>query len=143
MTVYSSPSYANNAPVRVHGESNNVQFARFTITTTALVTTADTFNFGYMPANARLIGGYLAPSDLSAGADITLNIGDAGSATRLFNATTAGQAGTYTAIPTAALDYLYTAKTLITGSVGVSATTTTSGTITLVLMYVVQDPVTS
>jgi hypothetical protein len=139
MTVYASTDYATNAPVAVHGERKGLQVARFVVNTTAIVTTADTFNFGYMPANARLVGGYLAPSDLSAGADITINIGDAGSATRLFNASTAGQAGTYTAIPAAALDYLYTAKTLITGTIGVSATTTASGTIVLVMLYYVEE----
>lgn len=139
MATYSSPDYINNAPVAVHGERGGVQCARFTIASTGILGTADVLNFGYVPAGARLVGGYAVPSDLSAGADITISIGDAGSATRIFNASTMGQAGTPTLIPVAALDYKWTAKTLIVGSMGVAATTTASGTITLVLLYVVED----
>lgn len=139
MTVYNSEAYAKKRPIRAHGESNNVQMARFSVATTALVTTADTFNFGYVPAGARLVGGYAIPSDLSAGSDITISIGDAGSSTRIFNLSTMGQAGTPTMIPAASLDYQWAAETLITGSIGTSATTTTSGTLVLVLLYVVEE----
>lgn len=139
MTVYSSTDYAQKRPVAVHGERKSVQMARFAVAFTALVTTADTIKFGYMPPGARLVGGYAIPSDLSAGADITISVGDTGSATRIFNASTMGQAGTPTMIPAASLDYQWTAKTEIVGSIGVSATTTTSGTLVLVLLYVVEE----
>lgn len=139
MTVYNSDAYASKSPIAVHGIRKNVQAARFTVNTTAVVTTADTINFGYMPPNARLVGGYLTSTDLSAGSDITISIGDAGSATRLFNASTLGQAGGVALIPAASLDFQYTTKTLITGSIGVSATTTTSGTLVLVMLYYVEE----
>ena len=143
MATYSSPDYSQNKPVPAHGDRQGVQALRFTIATTALLTTADVLNFGYVPAGFRLVGGYAVPSDLSAGADITISIGDAGSATRLFNASTMGQAGTPTPIPAASLDYQWTAKTLIVGSIPVAPTTTTSGTITLVLLGYVEDSATS
>jgi hypothetical protein len=139
MTVYSSSDYSTNAPVAVHGERKGVQVARFAIATTALLSTADTFNFGYVPAGARLVGGYLAASDLDSGTTLTINVGDAGSGTRLFSASTVGQAGTTAALPVAALDYQYTAKTLITGAVAANAATVTSGTVTLVLLYYVEE----
>lgn len=139
MTIYNSDAIANVAPIAVHGERKTRQVARFVVNTTAVLTTADTINFGYMPPNARLVGGYLTATDLSAGADLTINIGDAGSATRLFNASTLGQAGGVALIPAASLDFQYTAKTLITGTIGVSATTTASGTLVLVVEYYVEE----
>lgn len=140
MGTYNSVQLAANQPMAVHGDAAEVQTARFVLNTTAVLTTADILNFGYMPLGARLVGGYLTATDLDASTGLTINIGDAGSATRLFNASTLGQAGGNAALPVAALDYQYTAKTLITGSIGANATTTASGQLVLSLQYVVEDP---
>lgn len=139
MTVYNSLAVSNKAPIVSHGENHQVQAAHFTINTTAVLTTADTFNFGKLPANARLVGGYMNCTDLDASTGLTINVGDSGSATRLFNASTLGQAGGAALIPAAALDFQYTTETMITGSISNNATTTASGTIILVLLYYVEE----
>lgn len=141
MATYSSTQYTAGEPVAVHGDRNGLQMARFTVTCTAAPTTSDTINFGYVPANARLVGGYMVPSDMdtSGSPTLTLNVGDAGSATRLFSANTGGQTGTAALIGAAALDYQFTAKTLIVGTAAANATTGAAGTITLVLLYVVEE----
>lgn len=145
MTVYSSDAYTNHRPVAYHGERRGVQIARAVITCAASPSTADTLNFFYMPANARIVGGYLAPSDMDTNGSpaLTLNIGDSGSATRLFSGNTGGQTGTNTVLTASALGYLFTSKTLITGVAGVNAATGAAGTVELCLLYVVEDATTS
>lgn len=146
MATYSSTAYSTNAPIAFHGERAGVQMARAVITCTAAPSTSDALNFFYLPANARVVGGYLAASDMDTNGSptIALNIGDAGSAARLFSASTVAQAGTTsTTFAAGALDYLYTAKTLITGVASANAATGAAGTVTLCLLYVVEDSATS
>lgn len=146
MATYSSTPYSAGNPIAVHGERGAVHFARFPITVTAALTTADVFNFGYLPANARVLHVYLVASDMDTNGSPTLaiNVGDAGSGTRYFSASTVGQAGTSSeAVAQAGLGYLNTAKTLITGAPSANAATGVAGTLELGVMYVVEDSATS
>lgn len=144
--TYTSPTVANKRPIAYHGFRRNVQIARGIVACTAAPTTVDTMQFFYMPANAVIVGGYLKSDDMDSNGSptITLNIGDAGSATRLFSASTVAQAGT-SAQETAvtALGYQYTAKTLVTGVAQANAATGVAGSVELCLLYVVEDPTTT
>lgn len=146
MATYSSPAYTAVNPVRVHGESSGVQTVVQTVTCTAAPATTDTLNFFYLPANSRVVGGWLSASDMDTNGapTIALNIGDAGSASRYFAASTVAQAGTATQTMAATgLGYLNTSKTLVTGVASANAATGAAGTVTLCLQYVVEDSATS
>ena len=141
MTTYNSDQYAAGNPVRAHGESGGMQVARFTVTLAAAPATTDTINLGYMPANARIVDGYALPSDMdTGGTTLTLNIGDAGSQTRLFSALAAGVAAAVTRITaTTAIGYKYTAKTLVTCVPQANATTGAAGTLEVVIIYYIDE----
>mgnify|MGYP000184425142 CR=1 FL=1 len=146
MPTYSSPAISNANPYRAHGESGMVQTAVATITCTAAPATTDPLQFFYLPANSRVVGGWLSASDMDTNASptIALNIGDSGSASRYFAASTVAQAGTAaTALAVGGLGYLNTAKTLVTGVASNNAATGAAGTVTLCLQYVVEDSATS
>lgn len=146
MATYTSATVANNRPIAYHGYRRNVQIARATVSCTAAPSTSDTLQFFYMPANARIVGGYLSSTDMDTNGSptITLNIGDSGSAARLFSASTVAQAGTTSqTFAAGALGYQYTSKTLVTGTAQANAATGAAGTVELVLLYVVEDSTTS
>lgn len=146
MATYQSPAIANKRPQAVHGLRRNVQMARGIVTCTAAPATTDSMEFFNMPLNAVIVGGYLLASDMDTNGSpaLTLNIGDAGSATRLFSGSTVGQAGTLAQeIATTALGYQFTAKTKIIGTAGVNAATGAAGTVELCLLYTVEDATTS
>jgi hypothetical protein len=66
-------------------------------------------------------------------------VGDAGSAARLFSASTVGQAGTAsTALAATGVGNLYTTKTRITGVASTNAATGAAGTVTLSVIYTVE-----
>ena len=142
MAIYNSPNITNLAPIAAHGEAGGVQVARASVTCTAAPTTSDTLNFFYLPAGARVLGGYLTASDMDTNGSptLTLNIGDTGSANRFFAASNVAQAGT-AALQQAAsgLDYRVSARTLVTGAAQANAATGAAGTVTLVLLYSVED----
>lgn len=100
----------------------------------------DTINFGYMPAGATIVEARLISDDLDSNGSplITIDVGDAGLATRLFSASTCAQAGTADGrCQTAALGYQYTAKTIITGLIHAAAATFAAGSLTLIILYTV------
>lgn len=140
MATYNSDQYAAAAPIAGHGLSGNTKVAYFSVTCAAAPSTADTINFGYLPAGARVVMAVLEATDMDTGsAALTINVGDAGSATRLFSASTVAQAGTLSqALAVTGNDYLYTAKTLITGVAGTNATTPAAGTLYLTVFYTVE-----
>lgn len=145
MATYSSSAYTNKNPVPTHGVAGNVKAEFWTVTCAAAPATTDTINFGYLPKNARILSMTLEATDMDTGGPtLTLNVGDAGSATRYFSASTVAQAGT-AAVATAVtgLGYLTTDKTLITGVAQANATTPAAGTIYLTVMYMVEDAATS
>jgi hypothetical protein len=142
MATYNSSNITTNAPLAYHGENAGVQYARATVSCAAAPTTADTLNFFYLPANARVLGGYLSATDMDTNGTptITLNIGDAGSANRFFAASTVAQTGS-AALEQAVtgLDYKPAAKTLVTGVAAANAATGAAGSVTLTLLYAVED----
>ena len=142
MAVYSSSEILTNTPIAVHGERKGVQMARATVVCAAAPATTDTLNFFYLPPGARVVGGYLSATDMDTNGSptLTLNVGEAGTPARLFSASTVGQAGTASqSFAAGALDYQYAAKTLVTGVAQANAATGAAGSVTLALLYVVEE----
>lgn len=146
MATYSSADYTNKAPFPSHGISRNVKAAFFTVTCAAAPATTDTINFGYLPKGARVLYALLESTDMDTNGSpaLALNVGDSGSATRFFSASTVGQAGTAAAeTAVAGLGFLTTDKTLIVGVASTNAATGAAGTLYLTVLYTVEDSATS
>lgn len=135
MTIYNSDQIIQNVPGPYHGIGGDLQRLRYTVTLAAAPTTADTINFGIVPRGFRATAAILIASDMDTGGPtLTLNIGDATLATRIFSASVAGQAGVPDRTCNAVfLDFKYAAATMVTGTAGTNATTGAAGTITLLL----------
>lgn len=140
MPIYNSTNIQNKTGVSAGGPAGNVNSAYAEIVTTAALTTADTLNAFDLPANARILSMTLEATDLDTnGAPLlTLNVGDSGSATRYFSASTVGQAGTAgVASAVAGLHYKTTAKTRIVIVPAANAATGAAGSVYLSCLYVV------
>jgi hypothetical protein len=108
-----------------------------TITTTAALTTTDTLNAFVLPKGFRVLYSMLLSSDIDTNGTptIALNVGDAGSATRYFSASTVGQAGTAAAATaTTGIGFLNTADTLVTVVPSANAATGVAGTVQLIMI---------
>lgn len=140
MATYNSATVANNRPALSHGLSGNVKAAYAEVVCSAAPSTADTLNFFTLPRGSRIVSAVLEATDMDTGGPtLTLNIGDAGSASRLFSGSTVAQAGTAaTATAATAFGYQYTADTVITGTAAVNATTGAAGSVYLTVLYVVE-----
>jgi hypothetical protein len=141
MATYNSPGVAANAPLLHHGPAGNAKVATATVTCAASPATTDTLNFFDLPAGARIHLAVLSASDMDTNGTplLALNVGDAGSASRLFSASTVGQAGTAsTALATTGVGYVTTAKTRITGTASTNAATGAAGTVTLSVLYTIE-----
>lgn len=141
MATYNSPGVTANAPLLSHGLSGNAKVATATVTCSAAPSTSDTLNFFDLPAGARVHMAVLSASDMDTNGTptLTLNIGDSGSAARLFSASTVGQAGTAsTALAATGAGNLYTSKTRITGVAQANAATGAAGTVTLSVLYTIE-----
>jgi hypothetical protein len=147
MTAYvSDKATAPGAPSAAHGQAATMQVLYCSVALTAALTTADTFSFFTLPPNARIHGATLKCTDIDTNGSptVTLNVGDAASATRIFSASTVGQAGTVdVAMQAAGRLFKTTAKTPIIGSVQAAAATGVAGTLELAVHYVVEDSPTS
>lgn len=133
-------------PTAVHGQAETVQSPYCSVAISAALTTADTFAFFTLPPNARVHGATLKCTDIDTNGTptVTINVGDAGSATRYFSASVVGQAGTVDiGLQAAGRFFKTTAKTPVIGSVGVGAATGVAGTLELSISYVVEDSPTS
>lgn len=144
MPTYNSP-IATKAPFG-HGLSGNVKGYFTEVTFAAAPTTSDPINFFKVPAGFRVLGAILEASDMDTDGTptITLNVGDSGSATRLFSASTVAQAGT-SAVATAVtgIFHQYTTETTITGVAQANATAGASGTLRLCVYGLLEDSATS
>jgi hypothetical protein len=141
MATYSSSAYTNNVPPATYGLGSNVKVAYASVSCTAAPSTSDTLNFFYLPAGARVVFAALEASDMDTNGSptLTLNIGDAGSASRLFSASTVGQAGTSSqALAVAGQGASFSTKTLITGTAAANAATGAAGTVELTVFYVLE-----
>jgi hypothetical protein len=107
-----------------------------TVTCTAALSTADTANFFVVPKGFRVLYAQLAATDMDTGGPtLTINVGDSGSAARLFSASAVGGTGTTSvAMVAASVGFLYTADTTITAVAQANATTPAAGSITLTLI---------
>jgi hypothetical protein len=140
MATYNSTAVANSLPANSHGLAGELKVAYGEVVCTAAPSTSDTLNFFDLPANARVVLAVLESDDMDTNGTptLTLNIGDSGSAARIFSASTVGQAGTAsTALVAGAVGYKYTAKTRITGVAQANAATGAAGTVRLSVHYFV------
>ena len=132
MAAYTSTQLTNNPLAFVGPTPGNMIGFYWEVPVTAALTASDTFTFGRVPKGFRVFGATLEATDMESGTGVTLSVGDAGSANRLFNATAVAQAATASvAVPVGGLHYLYTEDTVITGATGGSITSGTTGTIWL------------
>jgi hypothetical protein len=141
MATYNSAAVANSLPLASHGLSGNVKVAFADINCTAAPSTSDTINFFDLPAGARVLLAVLESDDMDTNGSpaLTINVGDAGSATRYFSGATVGQAGTLsTAIAVAGAGFSNTAKTRVVGTAGVNSATGAAGHLYLTMFYVVE-----
>jgi hypothetical protein len=141
MATYNSPNIQNKTGVASVASAGVVHWAYAEITVTAALTTADVFNFFDLPAGSRVIAATLESTDMDTNGSPTLaiNVGDSGSGTRYFSASTVGQAGTAsTAIAVAGLHFKNTTKTRITGAPSANAATGVAGTLILSMFYTVE-----
>jgi hypothetical protein len=100
---------------------------------TAAPTVSDAINFGVVPKGFRLFSATLESTDLDTGTTVTINVGDALLATRLFAASNVGQAATASsALSTTGHGYQYPDDTMITGALA-AGPGTNGGTLTLTL----------
>lgn len=147
MTAYlSDKATPPLAPSAAHGQASTRQTLYCSVTLSAALTTADTFAFFTIPPNARIHSAVLKCSDIDTNGSptVTINVGDAGSATRYFSASTVGQAGTVdSTMQAAGRFYKTSAKTPIIGTVQANAATGVAGTLELSIDYVVEDSATS
>jgi len=134
MAAYTSKQYTNSPNSFVGPHPGNMMAFYWEISVSAAATAADTFTFGKVPKGFRALGGAVEATDMEAGTGLTLNIGDAAAANRLFAASTVAQAAT-DSVDTAVTGthYLYTEDTVITGAFGGSVATGATGTLYLSL----------
>lgn len=141
MATYNSSNITSKTGVSAGGPAGNVLVAYAEVVTTAALTTADFLYFFDLPANARVLSATLEATDMDTNGTplLTLNVGDAGSATRFFSASTVGQAGTAAvASAVAGLHYKTTAKTRIVAVPAANAATGVAGSVYLSMLYVVE-----
>ena len=136
MATYNSDAIAqNNTRVGPHTGISTVSFFA-TVTCTAALSTADTANFFVVPKGFRLLYAQISASDMDTGGPtLTINVGDSGSAARIFSASAVGGTGTASvAMVAATVGFLYTADTTVTAVAQANATTPAAGTVTLCLI---------
>lgn len=134
-TVYTA-QLAGRTTTAAPGLRSAIYAARFQVVVTSALALADILNFGYLPKDAVIEDMELIPDDLdSAGPSITLDVGDAGSATRYFSAATGAGTGTRNKMLQTAMGYQLTDRTLIFGTVHAAAATPAAGNITLQVYY--------
>ena len=136
MAAYTSKQYANSPKSFVGATPGNMMAFYWEVSITANAANGDTFTFGTVPKGFRVLGGCLESTDIDTNGSPTaaINVGDSGSASRLFSSSTVGQAGTADrALAVAGQHYLYTDDTVITGVIATGPATGTTGTLYLSL----------
>ncbi len=136
MATYTSKQYANSPKAFVGATPGNTMTFYWEVSITANAANLDAFNFGVVPKGFRLTSATLEATDIDTNGSptVTINVGDAGDADRIFAASTVGQAGTLSsAMATTGFGYLYTDDTVITGAIPTGPATGTTGTLYLAL----------
>ena len=136
MPNYNSRQFANSPRAFVGATPGNMMAFYWEVSITANAANLDTFNFGTVPKGFRVMGAIFESTDIDTNGSptVTINVGDAGDADRLFAASTVGQAATLSAaLATTGHGYLYTDDTIITGAIPTGPATGTTGTLFLSL----------
>lgn len=112
---------------------------------TADMTLNNTISIGYVPAGARVLDVILTLTDIDTGAACVVSVGDAGSAERFIQGSTAGQAATTvragnnaTSAATFAAHTAYTAPTLLYMTFTTAPGTPATGTMSCSVLYTVE-----
>lgn len=150
MAAYSNSDYTKESlgkkQVTTPEHAGNALVLMRTVAVDTALALNDTLNFGYLPKGAKIVDAKLICDDLdSNGAPtITLDVGDAASAQRIFAASVAPQSGAVDNHPVnAALGFQYTAKTAIIGTVHAAGTTKVAGNVTLIILFTMDGEPTS
>lgn len=122
-----------------HGFGGNVKVSYGEAAFSGTITTADAATVCNLPVGAIVLGVTLESDDLDTNATptITLNVGDAESATRYFSASTVAQAGTSSSAP-ATTGLLWTVtkgNTAVRIAVANNAATSADGNVRVAVMY--------
>ncbi len=137
-----SPRFYPTSGVGMGGRTTHTARGEYTISAALVIN--DTIDMFYLPPNARVKRGFIKSADLDSGGSpaITLDLGDSGDTDRYFAASTVAQAGGVDVTMAATgVDYLNTAKTLVTLLVKAApATSATTGTIVVEIDYMVEEP---
>ena len=151
MAVFASPLYTQNQPANTgHGFNTSSVHMHATASVTAAMTTNDTINFGYLPANAVVVAVLLKAAtqlDSNGAPTLTLSLGVTGTAA-LFKAavTTVGRvSGASVDITNAAAGVLYKnvsgAKIAVIGTCANVAATPVAGTLEADIEFYAEDVV--
>lgn len=140
MANWPSPDYsaqlAGRQMTAAPGLRSTVYSARMKIALLSSFAINDVLQFGFMPQDAVIEDAELIADDIDTGGPtVTIDVGDAVSGTRLFSASTAGQAGTRQKCLQTALGYQYPSRTAVTGLIKAAATTPAAGNLTLIIWY--------
>ena len=136
MANYQSKQYANSPNTFPGAFPGNMLAFYWEVSITAAAANLDTFDFGVVPKGFRLMGATLESTDIDTNGSptVAINVGDSGSGSRIFSGATVGQAGTLSsAIATTGHGFLYTADTVVTGSIPTGPATGATGTLYLSL----------
>ena len=123
-----------------HGFGGNLKVSYGEVAFSGTITTADAATVLNLPIGAIIHSVTIESDDLDTGGSpaITLNVGDAGSATRYLSASTVAQAGT-TSVATAATGLLYTvtgtSDTAVRIAVAANAATSAAGNVRVAVTY--------
>ena len=148
MTTYSSPGILANRSDQVHGEVRSTNRLHETISVPPTLAVGDSINFGYLPANAVVVGLAIKAAsqlDTNAAATLAFDVGLPGTP-QLFNAVSsvgrgAGATADSTLLPSG-LFYKNTSgsKQLVVVTVHSAAAAPAAGTLELQLSYFVEEP---
>lgn len=145
MANYDSTLYTGQAAgksrTQGHGLAATVKVAQATVAVDTSLAANDLLRFFYLPKGASVRAAILQSTDIDTNASPTvlIDVGDSGSATRIFSGSGVGKAGTSdTQIGvTTGVGYQYTDKTLVYGTVNTAGSTKASGTVSLTVFYTI------
>lgn len=147
MTTYNSTVVAAGLSAPTHGAYGDLKCYTASVTTTAAPSTSDALNILTLPKNSILWGFECKATQMDSNGSPTLswNIGDAGSATRLFSAVTVGRTSTpqwqnetSSTATHSGVGYQFPADTTIIAVPQANPATGVAGTLTLNVYYTLQ-----
>lgn len=137
-TIYTKQA-AGQSVTAAQGLKDTCKIAQATVAVDTSLAAADLLRFFYLPKGATIRAAILQSTDIDTnGAPaVLIDVGDAGSATRIFSGSGVGKAGTSdTQIGvTTGVGYQFTDKTLVYGTINTAGATKASGTVSLTVFY--------